>query len=95
MVFDLGQLITQARSFGAILCRFDTVLDGRDAAHCIHNFRKRILLVLAKMFELIGVSLAGLSSLPELRIGPVQHGAVKLATHGQVSVVGFLHPAIV
>src|SRR5258708_27113988 len=36
-----------------------------------------------------------LSSLPELRIGPVRHGAVKVAAHRQVSVVSFLHPAIV
>jgi hypothetical protein len=53
--FNFSEPITQARSFGAILFSFDTVLDGRDAAHCIHNLGEGIFFALAKIFELVGV----------------------------------------
>src|SRR6185437_14618412 len=42
-------------SFSAIFFSFNTVLDGRDTAHGIHNFGECILLAFAKMFELVGV----------------------------------------
>src|SRR6185437_6731933 len=55
LAFDLGQLIMQARSFSAILCRLNTVLHSRDAAHRIHHLRECVALALAKMLKLVGV----------------------------------------
>jgi hypothetical protein len=55
LAFGLSQLITQARCFGAILFRVDTVLGGRYAAHSIHNLGEGIFFALAKIFELVGV----------------------------------------
>src|SRR5260370_30532471 len=54
LVFDLSQFITQTRSFGAILCRFDMELDGGDAADRIENLGDGIVLAFAGVFELVG-----------------------------------------
>ena len=51
----MDQLVTQARSFSAILCRLNTVLHSRDAAHRIHNFCDSVTLTLAKMWELVAI----------------------------------------
>jgi hypothetical protein len=47
---DLSQLITQARSFGAILLRRDMVLDGANAPHRVENLDESIVLAFARMF---------------------------------------------
>src|ERR1700686_4952914 len=51
--FDSSQLITQARSFGAILFGFDTELDGADAAHRVDDLGDATALAVAGMFELV------------------------------------------
>src|SRR5260370_7188620 len=57
LVFDLSQFITQTRSFGAILCRFEMDLGGGDAADRIHKLADSVVLAVlafAHVFELIG-----------------------------------------
>lgn len=54
LAFDLSQLITQGRSFGAILFGFDTELDGADAAHRVDDLGDGAALAVAGMFELVG-----------------------------------------
>src|SRR5260370_13549965 len=54
LIFDSSQFFTQARSFGAILCRFDMELDGGDAADRIENLGDGIVLAFAGMFQLVG-----------------------------------------
>ena len=54
LAFGLGQLISQALGFGAILFSFDTKLDGPHAADRIHDLGDAIALALAEMFELVG-----------------------------------------
>src|SRR6266700_1985613 len=54
LAFDLSQLITWARSFGAILFSFDTELDSVDGTPRIHNLDDSTGLAVAGMFELVG-----------------------------------------
>ena len=53
LAFGLSQLIMQARSFGAIFCGFDTVLNSANAAHRIEDLDDGAALALAGMGELI------------------------------------------
>ena len=53
MAFNLRQLITQARGFGAILFGFNPELDGAEAAHGVDHLGDRTILPLAGMFELV------------------------------------------
>src|SRR5260370_36349854 len=53
LIFDSSQFFTQARSFGAILCRFDMELDGGDAANRIENLGDGIVLAFAGMVQLV------------------------------------------
>lgn len=52
LAFDLSQLITQTRRFGAVLFSFDTVLDSADTAHRIHKLDHGTALAVAGMCEL-------------------------------------------
>ena len=54
LVFDLSQFFTQARRFGAILCRLGMVFDGGDAAGRIKKLGDGVVLAFAGMFELAG-----------------------------------------
>src|SRR5262249_43486452 len=47
------QLITEARSLGAILFSFDAELDGYDAARRVDHLDDSTALALARMFELV------------------------------------------
>src|SRR4029077_1635097 len=53
LAFDLSQLITQARSYGAILFGFDTELDGTHAAHRVDQLGDGTALAVAGMLELV------------------------------------------
>src|SRR5260370_7587177 len=50
LIFDSSQFFTQARSFGAILCRFDMELDGGGPAARIENLCGCIVLSFSRFF---------------------------------------------
>src|SRR5260370_27241531 len=53
LIFDSSQFFTQARSFGAILCRFDMELDGGGAADRLVNPWYRIVLAFSGMLHVV------------------------------------------
>src|SRR5260370_21358199 len=50
LIFDSSQFFTQARSFGAILCRFDMELDGGGDGARILNLCSHIVVPFPDMF---------------------------------------------